>query len=354
MKKIVLSIALVATSLGLNAQVGIGTTNPDASAVLDITSTTKGLLLPRMTKAQIEAIANPAEGLLVYCLDCVPKSVSMFNGVEFINVVSAASLKASEVALIVAAASKPASGNTPSIDALTALGIVNLTATQVAYEEAIANASPVPSSVLELQAIVDAVNLGKDMTTIVVGVISSTGNVWMDRNLGATQVAISATAADAYGHLYQWGRAADGHQVRTSSTAVGPVASGSAGANFIKGSNMNWLSTQDDTLWQSKKNNPCPPGYKVPTESEFELEINVFTSGKKNLEGAFESVLKLPAAGMRDKTDALLAEVGVSGNYWTSTTSGEGAVAVLFSDSFASSSGAFIRSDGLSVRCIKK
>jgi hypothetical protein len=44
----------------------IGTTSPNASALLDITSTTKGFLPPRMTGAQAEAIATPAEGLMIY------------------------------------------------------------------------------------------------------------------------------------------------------------------------------------------------------------------------------------------------------------------------------------------------
>jgi trimeric autotransporter adhesin len=51
------------------AQVGIGTTNPDASAMLDINSTSSGLLVPRMTQAQRLAIPSPAEGLLVYQTD---------------------------------------------------------------------------------------------------------------------------------------------------------------------------------------------------------------------------------------------------------------------------------------------
>src|SRR6202008_5176342 len=46
--------------------VGIGTTTPDASAVLDVTSTSKGMLVPRMTTAQRTAIAAPTNGLLVY------------------------------------------------------------------------------------------------------------------------------------------------------------------------------------------------------------------------------------------------------------------------------------------------
>ena len=52
-----------------NAQIGIGTTVPDATAILDITSTEKGILAPRMTTAQRTAITNPAQGLLVYDTD---------------------------------------------------------------------------------------------------------------------------------------------------------------------------------------------------------------------------------------------------------------------------------------------
>jgi len=49
--------------------VGIGTTSPNSSALLDLTSTTKGLLVPRMTEAQKNAIATPATGLLIYETD---------------------------------------------------------------------------------------------------------------------------------------------------------------------------------------------------------------------------------------------------------------------------------------------
>jgi hypothetical protein len=50
----------------LFAQVGIGTTTPDASAILDITSTTQGVLVPRMSSAERISITSPANGLLVY------------------------------------------------------------------------------------------------------------------------------------------------------------------------------------------------------------------------------------------------------------------------------------------------
>jgi len=52
-----------------NAQIGIGTITPNASSVLDITSTTQGMLTPRMTTAQRIAIVTPADGLFVYDTD---------------------------------------------------------------------------------------------------------------------------------------------------------------------------------------------------------------------------------------------------------------------------------------------
>jgi hypothetical protein len=58
-------------SMHLFAQTGIGTSTPNASAKLEVASTDKGLLIPRMTKAQREAItlSGAANGLLVYQTD---------------------------------------------------------------------------------------------------------------------------------------------------------------------------------------------------------------------------------------------------------------------------------------------
>lgn len=61
-----LIVLLIFISSKMSAQVGIGTVSPDASSMLDITSTDKGLLIPRMTTAQRGAIANPAAGLMVF------------------------------------------------------------------------------------------------------------------------------------------------------------------------------------------------------------------------------------------------------------------------------------------------
>src|SRR6266487_873391 len=61
--------------------VGIGTITPDASAALDITATNKGLLVPRMNITSINAIINPARGLLVY--DSVANQLMVNIGTPF-------------------------------------------------------------------------------------------------------------------------------------------------------------------------------------------------------------------------------------------------------------------------------
>lgn len=70
-KHSLLLVVILITVINAYAQtnVGIGTTTPAASAALDITSTSKGILIPRMTASQRTAITSPASGLLVYQTD---------------------------------------------------------------------------------------------------------------------------------------------------------------------------------------------------------------------------------------------------------------------------------------------
>jgi uncharacterized protein (TIGR02145 family) len=72
----------------LKAQnVGIGTNTPSPSAKLEISSTNSGLLPPRMTFAQRNTIASPAQGLIVYCIDCGTNGgePQYYNGSTWLN-----------------------------------------------------------------------------------------------------------------------------------------------------------------------------------------------------------------------------------------------------------------------------
>jgi len=71
LKTLFLALNLLFTGI-LVAQVGIGTTSPDSSSILDITSLKSGILIPRMNQEQRDDIIDPAEGLLLYQNDNNP------------------------------------------------------------------------------------------------------------------------------------------------------------------------------------------------------------------------------------------------------------------------------------------
>ena len=70
MKHLFTLLAAVLFTATTFAQVGINTSSPHESAALDIVSTTGGLLVPRMTAAQRDAITTPSQGLIIFCTDC--------------------------------------------------------------------------------------------------------------------------------------------------------------------------------------------------------------------------------------------------------------------------------------------
>ena len=82
MKKVLLCAAFIAASFTSIAQIGIGTTTPVSSAALEIFSSSKGLLLPRLDKANRDIMLDPARGLIIFCTDCSGGTgeISFFNG----------------------------------------------------------------------------------------------------------------------------------------------------------------------------------------------------------------------------------------------------------------------------------
>jgi hypothetical protein len=280
------------------AGVGIGTAAPNASAKVEIASTTQGFLPPRMTSSQRDVISSPAAGLTIY--NTTVNCLQWWNGSLWYD------------------------------------GCGNNAPAQPQY--------PVGSVFCAsgAAAIVDVTN-------------PTTGEIWMDRNLGATQAATSSTDVDAYGDLYQWGRFSDGHQCRTSNTTATLSSTDQpAHGDFILGLNSpyDWRSPQNDNLWQGVNgtNNPCPSGYRIPTEAELEAERLSWSSNGSA--GALVSPLKLPLAGGRNSSNGSLNDVGLFGFHWSSTVSGANSRYLNFFSSIAIMSPTE-RASGRSVRCLK-
>jgi uncharacterized protein (TIGR02145 family) len=285
------------TSATVNGKVIVGASSAaSSSAVLEASSTTQGFLPPRMTEAQRNAISSAVAGLVVWCSDCGSNGeLQVHNGTTWKNMIG--------------------EGTASSIPSVT---------------------NP------------------------------TTGKVWMDRNLGASQVATSSTDALAYGDLYQWGRGTDGHQLRTSGVTATESITDTPGNNlFIADATIasgntaygDWRSTTNNSLWQgvSGTNNPCPSGYRIPTETEWNSEIATWTS--RNSGGAFASPLKLTLGGERSWNDGSISNATTYGEYWSSTVyidnnSNNGSKYVLIDNTNVYNYGS-IRAFGFSVRCIK-
>ncbi len=179
------------------------------------------------------------------------------------------------------------------------------------------------------------------------------GLCWLDRNLGALRVPIEKDDSLGYGDLFQWGRLDDHHQDRYSNTTSTISTINDPGhGDFITVDDTpwDWLNPQEDELWQDYGgiNNPCPPGWRVPTEDELDIERASWSSN--NTAGAYGSTLKWPVGGCR-YNDGTLLVVGFDGCFWSSSVSEHQARWLNVTDNHASIlSGR--RAFGMEVRCV--
>ncbi|MFO7829777.1 MAG: FISUMP domain-containing protein [Bacteroidales bacterium] len=189
------------------------------------------------------------------------------------------------------------------------------------------------------------------------GTIVYAGRVWMDRNLGASRIANSYNDTASFGDFFQWGREADGHQIKTSDTISTLALSGQQPKHdkFIITKNYyDWNSDENwTTRWLTKFGkktyaDPCPSGWRVPTKEEWQSAIN---SGQwNNYKDGFNSPLKLPAAGYRSHFGDFYYLYDFS-LYWSSGHLGSSASILFLDDNYANTN-LTGRVNGLCIRCI--
>lgn len=199
-------------------------------------------------------------------------------------------------------------------------------------------------------------------------VSEKTQKKWLDRNLGAGQIAQSATDYIAYGDLFQWGRLADGHQrvtridgTDTGVSGINPISTSLSGGDvpltngFITTNepSQDWRNPGNDNLWQGADggiNNPCPKGWRVATQDEWAAEeIADINDGY--------SKLRLTYTGFRNAPDGAFMYTDAYAVYWTSSfetpEAGSLPMRTLLNGSiFMISAGN--RATGSACRCIKE
>ncbi|KFF20508.1 T9SS type A sorting domain-containing protein [Chryseobacterium sp. JM1] len=193
------------------------------------------------------------------------------------------------------------------------------------------------------------------------------GNIWMQQNLGSSQVASSLGDEASYGDLFQWGRWDDGHQLRNSATAAPTTPNspdGLAGSGaFIIGSPSWWSTFAATDKWTASNAanvsvnvgaDPCMavgPGWKMPSQAEWAAAVE--SDHIANPGTAYNSYLKLPASGYRSSSNGALTFAGQRGYFWSSDTSNSGGKYLYIGATIANPSSGAMRGQGSAVRCIK-
>jgi len=204
-----------------------------------------------------------------------------------------------------------------------------------------------------------------DQTEVIEVVNGVTGKIWMDRNLGASRAAQSSADEEAFGDLYQWGRSSDGHQCRNSETLYGSVSTDNPHSDWIiasqqEGGNYSWRIPINLNLWQGVDgiNNPCPNGFRLPTQAEFDEEKGSWGSNNQNTGGAWNNTpLKLPAAGRRGGRNSGEGVGNIAGanstSYWMSGWDTGPSIRLFYMSGTTAGFSPSASDVGACVRCIK-
>ena len=376
MKNFILAVVVLITC-SVQSQVGMGTPNPDPSAVLELSSTQKGFLPPRLTTLQRNAIVQPAEGLTIYntnkdCLEWYNKS-GWYNLCGD-NPPAVATYTCNTLETGSMTEGDPVSGVSQTITAtVSAPGSYDISATNNGItfsargnftskgkHDIILHATGIPMAAGDHDFILNTSPNNCPFTRTInsnIPIVKGTaGKIWMAYNLGATAVPTSPTDAAGYGDLYQWGRATDGHEKRTSLTTTTRSSTDTpVDGKFIYTTTPphNWRSPENNKLWQGAggDNNPCPAGFRIPTLRELHDEIS--QSNIIDVATAFNNTpLKFVAAGYRDPVNGNLKNVDLAGNHWTSDIDSRNN-SPYFLHIHSGYHGGYSQTFGFSVRCIQ-
>lgn len=294
-------VAMVFFQSQVFAQVGINTDGSaaDNSAALDVKSTTKGFLVPRMTQAEIGAIASPADGLLVFCTSnnkffCFLSNLNKWMEIAYgSTTISPGGFSCGDPLII----NHTTAGGVAPVNKMTTYGTV-------------------------------------------LGITGEPSKCWITSNLGSDHQATAVNDATEASAGWYWqfnkkqGYKHDGVTRTPNSTWITSISE-----------NSDWVISND----------PCAlefgTGWRIPTNTEW---TNVDASGSwTDWNGPWNSGLKLHAGGCLNEGDGSWIYRGIEGHMWsTHSNNNTGG-----SDLFFSSSSSYLPNDpksrACSLRCIR-
>ena len=373
----------------LSSQVVVGGDIPDPSAALDIRSTEKGVLLPRLTTAERDAVSSPATGLTIFntssnCLEAnlgtpaVPDWVGIkcrtgvISALDCSNAVPTGALTPGQAASGVSVSVSYTGGNGGVHDGQTvaSTGVTGLTAT-LSAGSFVSGSGNLSYSITGTPASIGnasfALNIGGQTCTLNINVsyvcrakVNATDyKDFMCYNLGSANfIADPFTPTwEINGGYWQWGI--------SEQAVAGPTGPGAGDANdgAVSGWNTNLAPDGSWTDGSKTPNDPCPMGYRIPTKAQWDgvvanntiTNTGSFGNSATNYGAGikFGDQLMLPAAGYRDFVNGALYYRGNYGYYWSSTEFDNFNAWYLFFYSSGTITYYFYsRTYGLSVRCV--
>jgi hypothetical protein len=381
--------------LTLDGPVGVNVAAPQTSAVLDVTSSDKGMLLPRMTSAQIRQIQNPVEGLLVYNTDQQCLMYYVYNNFKCVFAApstAGSTVEANNVAPVYTSVTNTVSTFTATVNASNYNDSENdvdagtpiyqwyrYSDNNGAGETAIAGANTATYTLTAndggkyIRAGVQAVAktgttsgdmqfasylgplwvCGMDLTvthtagavapvnkeviykTVPTNIGGSGVKCWITKNLGADQQASPSTATDEPSNGWYWQFNRQQGYKYDGSTITPNTQLG------IYTENSDWLIGND----------PCAlllgAGWRIPKYAEWTSAANAWNGG---LGAAYASVLKLHLSGW----GSVGSSVGVYGYFWSSQQQAVGqGQSMQISTTASVASGSWGKANAFALRCLK-
>jgi hypothetical protein len=378
---ILLVICLITGTMAFG-QVAITTDNsaPDNSAMLDVKSTTKGFLAPRMTFAQRNAIVNPATGLMVICTNCNADGtevMSMYLGGKWqnVSVTCDVPLAPSEGTHI--------QSNTQIIWNWNAMPIA--TGYKWSATSNYATATNMGTATTKTETGLTTGNVytryvwaynvcGHSDSTIITGLAMTCGEPFAKMHIAGAVAPVSKTVT--YGTVTNIPGEASKCWITSNlgadhqATGVNDATEASAGWYWKfnrkqgfkhTGSAISpgWsMTTIDEDVDWEPANDPCRlelgVSWRIPTYAEW---FNVDAGGGwANRDDAWDSDLKMHAAGyLINNTVGTLADRGLTGIYWTSTqTTSTRSNYLYFSSSTCTVYTSLLKDGGIPLRCLRK
>ena len=403
MKKIILPLFTVFIFIlghSIYAQnVGIGTLNPNPSAKLDVSAINGGVLLPRLTGTQRDAIQNPAAGLIIYCTNCSGERGQMqyFDGVGWRSMNTGAAADPSRITLLdcdnVVNIGILVEGNQPSgvnstipytggnggsfpQQSVNSTGVLGLTATLLA--DTLENGSgmltflitgtPTTSGTAKftINFLGERCTLSRDVNSMPANpgtVTDASGNIYPTVVIGTQVWMAENLRTEKYRNGTPIPNVTDNISWRNSITGAWSFYNNSSANNSTYGKIYNWYAVNDI-------NQICPTGWHVPTDTEW-ATLTTFlgglsvaggkmkTTGTTNWQSPNATATNssgfsgLPGGIRSTSGNGLFTNIGTNGYWWSSTIVSVSAwFRNLFYNDGSVVRNSYSRSVGMSVRCI--